>query len=403
MRRRDLPAWVLGAALFLAPDLAPAAAAAAAAAAKDGGICDAATALTPVGLDTASGRVLLAVPPLGAGSKARGDGWLVELAPGAESARAWRDPAAQLRGRFGGSVGPGPVLALRPCGDSCLQPVRWQAGAWTPLGESLPLPSVSTAGLTYDLTGAPWIVIHRAAEREAAGQVKAWAFRLEGREWVPKGHLTVAAVGDLQAMPAPQRKDGVLSGTGLFAASGAPETWVAGLPSLPPAKQGQLIALGGGFAGYLSADGAIYLSGDTGKTWRRSTWTPWGTGTTGIWRQGNDFWVDLPLGDRQGRLQLRLVRPPGAERREAGALAPRPRRQLGAAGDRRQRGHDPERPPAALPPAGAPAGHLAAAVGLRRHRRGLVPSGAHLRQRHPRQRAAGAAAGALSATPWPGP
>jgi len=305
MRSRGLAVLLLGLALLLGPALALSVPAASAAE-----ICDAGAALTPVGLDTADGRVLLAVPPLGN----RGDGWLVEVAPGAESARAWRDPAAQLRGRFGGSVGPGPVLALRPCGDSCLQPVRWQAGAWKPLGEPLPLPAVSTAGLTYDLTGAPWIVIHRAAEKD--GQVRAWAFRLEGREWMAKGTLTVSAVGDLQAVPAPQRKDGVLSGTGLFSASGPPETWVTGLPTLPPAKQGQLIALGGGFAGYLSADGAIYLSGDTGKTWRRSTWTPWGAGTTGIWRQGSDFWVDLPLGDRQGRMQLAWFdrRVPSAEK-----------------------------------------------------------------------------------------
>lgn len=292
--RRDA-ALLLAAGCLLAP---------AGLAAQPAAICDSGTALTPVGLDTEAGRVLLAVPPLGTGRKS-GDGWLVELtpaAPGDTAARAWRDPAAASQGRYGGSVGPGPVLALRPCGESCLQPVRWDAGAWEPLGEPLPLPAVSTAGLTYDLTGTPWIVVHRRAEQE--GQIKAWAFRLEGREWAPKGNLTVSAVGDLQAAPAPQRKDGVLSGTGLFSASGAPEVWVAGLPALPPAKQGQLLALGGGFAGYLSADGAIYLSGDTGKTWRRSTWTPWSTGTTGIWRQGSDFWVDLPLGDRQGELQL---------------------------------------------------------------------------------------------------
>jgi hypothetical protein len=283
-----------GAVLLLACVVASTAAARAAGPA----VCDVTTALTPVGVDSAAGTVLVAIAPLGESHR----GWLVELASDTGEATAWPDDGG---GRFGGSVGPGPVLALRPCGDTCLQPVRWHAGRWEPLGEPIRAPAVSTAGTTYDLTGTPWVVIHRSGERTGEiKEVKAWAFRLEGREWIAKGQLAVTAVGDLQAVPAPQRKDGVLSGTGLFSASGPPEIWVAGLPTLPPERQGQLIALGGGFAAYLSADGAIYLSNDTGKSWRRSTWTPWGAGTTGIWRQGSDFWVDLPLGDRQGPLQL---------------------------------------------------------------------------------------------------
>jgi hypothetical protein len=146
-------------------------------------------------------------------------------------------------------------------------------------------------------------VAHGAASQE--GQYQAWSFRFEGREWRSHGSLTVSAVGQPQALPAPQRKDGVVSGTGLFSASGPPATWVVGLPGVAPNRRGQLLALPGSAVAYISADGAAYLSADAGKTWRRSTWTPWGGGdTTGIWRQGNEYGIDLPLGDHRGALQL---------------------------------------------------------------------------------------------------
>ncbi|HXO19732.1 MAG TPA: hypothetical protein VOA87_07380 [Thermoanaerobaculia bacterium] len=258
-------------------------------------VCDASTALTPIGIDTSAGSVLLSLPPLAGGEH----GWVVELNAGGAEAAAYPDT---WRGRQGGSVGPGPVAAAMPCGETCLQPVRWNAGVWEPLGEPLAVPGVMTAGATYDLTGSPWLVIHGKAAGE--GLIKAWGYRLEGHQWKRKGSLDVTAVGDLPAVPAPQRKDGVISGTGLFAGSGPAETWVRGLPDLPAKRRGQLIALGGGGAAYLSADGVVYLSPDSGKSWRRSTWTPWGAGTTGIWRQGSDYWVDLPMGDRRGPLQL---------------------------------------------------------------------------------------------------
>jgi hypothetical protein len=97
----------------------------------------------------------------------------------------------------------------------------------------------------------------------------------------------------------------VISGTGMFSASGPPSTWVQGLPGVAPARRGQLLAVTSTDAAYLTADGVAYLSADTGKTWRRSTWTPWGGGdTTGMWRQGIDYGIDLPFGDRRGGLQL---------------------------------------------------------------------------------------------------
>jgi hypothetical protein len=276
---------------ILGPLLAPALPAFAA-----GAFCDGTTALTLIGMDTKSGRTLFSVPPIAEGSPA----WVVELDAQGREARAWRDTA---KGRFSGSVGPGPILAASPCGDRCIQPVRWTGGAWEPLGETLAVPVAATVTPTYDGTGAPWILLHGAGGE--GGQTRAWAFRLENREWRNRGSLTVTAVGQPQSLPAPQRKDGVLSGTGLFSVSGPPELWVTGVPKLPAERRGQLVALTGTSAAYVSGDGVVYLSDDSGKSWRRSTWTPWGAAdTVGIWRQGKDYWVDLPFGDHQGSLRL---------------------------------------------------------------------------------------------------
>src|SRR5690349_676286 len=170
-------------------------------------ICDGSTALTLIGMDTSSGQMLFSVPPIGD----KGTGWVVQLDGEGNEARAWRDDA---KGRFGGSVGPGPVLAAVPCGDRCLQPVRWNTGTWEPLGEALAAPVASTVTPTYDHSGAAWFLLHGATSTE--GQMTAWAFRLVNREWKNRGSMTVTAVGQPQALPAPQRKDGVLTGTGLF-------------------------------------------------------------------------------------------------------------------------------------------------------------------------------------------
>jgi hypothetical protein len=259
-------------------------------------ICDGTTALTLIGIDTTSGAMLFAVPPAAEGRPS----WIVELTGDGGTARAFRDDP---KGRFGGSVGPGPVLAASPCGDGCLQPVRWKGGVWEPVGETLAVPRASTITPTYDQTGAPWFLVHGSAGED--GQTRAWSFRLVGREWKERGAMVVTAVGQPPALPAPQRKDGVISGTGLFSASGRPEAWLAGVPAIPAARRGQAIALTGTSAAYVSGDGVVYLSDDSGKAWRRSTWTPWGSaGTTGMWRQGSDYWVDLPFGDHRGALRL---------------------------------------------------------------------------------------------------
>ena len=195
-------------------------------------ICDGTTALTLIGMDTSTGRTLFSVPSSDGKSF-----WIVELDGDGKSARAWPDDP---KGRFSGSVGPGPVLAARPCGASCLQPVRWQDGTWEPVGESLPAPTASTVAPTYDLSGSPWFLVFGSAATtaETVGQQKVWAFRLQGREWENRGGMTVAAVGQPAALPAPQRKDGVLAGTGLFSVSGLPQTWVSGLPGVPVEPQG---------------------------------------------------------------------------------------------------------------------------------------------------------------------
>jgi hypothetical protein len=259
-------------------------------------ICDASSALTLIGMDTRSGEMLFGVPGPEGGSRG---GWVVRLDGSGSDARAYPDRAGS---RYGGSIGPGPVVAVESCGTDCVQPLRWEDSAWRPLGESVTLPAGSTTAATYDESGAPWLMAHAATKQ--AGLLQAWAYRYEAHLWKSRGGLAVTAVGQPQVTPSPQHPDGVLSGTGLFTAGGPPSTWVEGLPGLPPDRRGQLVALTGSDAAYVSADGIAYLSADGGKSWRRSTWTPWGGDTTGMWRQGADYGIDLPASDHRGVLRL---------------------------------------------------------------------------------------------------
>ncbi|HEV7670833.1 MAG TPA: hypothetical protein VGS22_20115 [Thermoanaerobaculia bacterium] len=265
-------------------------------------ICDASAALTVIGVDTAAGQTLLSLRSKG------GDppGWVIELDATGDRARAFSDPA---NGRFGGSVGPGPVLAAVPCSGSCLQPVRWSDGAFRPLGEPLTAPEGATTAATYDAAGTPWFVLLAGLASDAplknavTGDLRAWGWRFDG-EWRDRGSQTVSAVGDLPASPAPGPTDGIVVGTGRYRAGSRPELWAVGLPTLPPERRGQLLALSEHDAAYLSADGAVYGSTDAGASWKRSTWTPWSQGAAGPWHAGTDYWVDLPLGERRGALQL---------------------------------------------------------------------------------------------------
>ncbi|HXU33712.1 MAG TPA: hypothetical protein VN851_24340 [Thermoanaerobaculia bacterium] len=268
-------------------------------------ICDASAALTVIGVDTASGQTLLALSPAET-AKGNPAGWVIELDANADRARAFADPAT---GRFGGSVGPGPVIAAQPCSGSCLQPVRWSEGMFRPLGEPLSAPAGATSAATYDAGGAPWFVLLANLPGDgkktgvAGGDLQAWGWRFDG-EWSERGHQVVSAVGDLPAAPAPGQTDGIVVGTGRFRAGAPPALWAAGLPALPAERRGQLLALSERDAAYLSSDGAVYGSTDAGASWKRSTWTPWGPSTAGPWHPGTDYWVDLPLGERRGALQL---------------------------------------------------------------------------------------------------
>ena len=84
-------------------------------------VCGSNTPLTLIGIDTTSGTMLISAPPLGPAGP-----WVIELSGDGSRARLHEDRA---RGRFGGSVGPGPVIAASPCGKSCVQPVRWAGGS----------------------------------------------------------------------------------------------------------------------------------------------------------------------------------------------------------------------------------------------------------------------------------
>jgi hypothetical protein len=258
-----------------------------------GGPCAAGAPLTLVGFDSATGRALFA---LGGGELER---WLIELEPGAERASA--HPLAPDAALGGGSFGPGPIFTAQPCGRNCLQPVVWDSGSWRPLGEALLVPATVNVHGTYDRGGAPWLVLHQTAG--ARGMV-ARAFRLEGREWILKGRQAATDAGHPGALAVPDLPDAVVSGTALFQAEGAPGYWLEGLPDLPPERRGEITPLGGSAAAYVAADGLVYLTADRGASWRRSAWTPWGTGLSPVWRPGEDFRVEPPVGGRRSPFLL---------------------------------------------------------------------------------------------------
>ena len=275
-----------------APEAAPAPAAG-----RGAFVCDRESTLTVFALDTASGLALLTAPPARAGEPA----WWIELPVAGE--RATVRPAGDER-PFAGSIGPGAPFAVRRCGDGCLQPVRWEAGGWRPLGGTLGGDG-GTVHATYDRSGTPWLVLHRAAGEA----VEARAFRLgtEGR-WLHRGARTALGAGSVAAVPDPSSSKGVLSGSVRFTAAEPPASWISGLPALPPERRGELLP--GGVAGgavaavYLDAGGRFYLSEDGGASWRRSDWAPWGQTRAQLWQPGRDYTVDLPLGDRRPPLAV---------------------------------------------------------------------------------------------------
>lgn len=246
-----------------------------------------------VGLDTASGEVLLSLPG------AEGESYLVAWRQGAERARSFRE--AEEAGRFGGSIGPGPAFAFTRCGSGCLQPLRHEDGRWRPLGEPILAPHAATVHGTHDLDGTPWVVIHGSptADGDRAGFVSAWAFRLDGREWRPAGRMQISAVAVPGALPAPWLPDAVVSGTGLFSAGGEPRPWLTGLPAGRGGSGSQVLPFGPPgrtAAAFLSPEGSVYRSGDTGGSWHLASWRPWETGTAEPWQRGDDYSVDIATG-----------------------------------------------------------------------------------------------------------
>ena len=268
--------------------------AATAAGAESGPECGLAAGIQLVGLDTRSGEALFSLAAREGGS------YLVAWRQGAGAARLVREPEAA--GRFGGSIGPGPVFAFARCGEGCLQPVHLPEGrgegrrdaAWAPLGEPILAPRAATVHGTYDLAGRPWVVIHGSAERP--GFVTAWAVRLEGRDWRPAGRLEVTAVGVPGAVPAPWFPSAVTSGTGLFPAEAEPRTWVSGLPAGRAGSGAQVLPFDRRAAVFLSPESSVYRSADAGQTWHLSGWSPWTTGTAEPWRRGTDYTLDVPAG-----------------------------------------------------------------------------------------------------------
>lgn len=247
-----------------------------------------------VGFDTSTGEALFSLSGSG------GSSWLVAWKQGAGSARLYREPSDA--GRFGGSVGPGPVFVFKRCGSGCLQPMRFEAGAWKPLGEPIVAPSTSTVHATYDLAGRPWAVIQSSAERP--GFTHAWAFHLDGREWRAAGELDVTAVAVPGAAPAPWYDRAIVTGTGLFAADAAPRSWVSGLPSGRSGPGAQVVAFDRRAGAFVSPEGTVYRTADGGKTWSLSSWTPWGTGSAEPWRRGTDYSLDIPTGIPSGVLPV---------------------------------------------------------------------------------------------------
>ena len=253
--------------------------------------CDSRTALTLIGLDTRSERALFAVAARG------GEPWLLEADLRAGAASAWVEQGAP--GRFGGSTGPGPVLAARRCGDRCLQPVAFREGAWRPLGEPLLASATASAQGTWDRQGGAWVVLQSLADSDTAAgrRITATAYRLEDGDWRSKGALAVRGAGSAVVQPAPAGEEGIVCGDGQFLASGRPRHWIEALP--PGVTAGELLWLGGREAMHLGEDGMLRSTRDGGARWDELRWQPWSRGEGDLaWKPGRDFWVELPEGER---------------------------------------------------------------------------------------------------------
>ena len=256
-------------------------------------ICDAYTALTLIGVDTAESVALFAMPS----KQEEIPAWIVELR--AMDGVARLHPDWRVRRRFGGSIAPGPVLVFGRCGSDCLQVMSWRDGGWHEVGEPLAAASSATAYPTRDGDGVPWVVLHRPTDE--SGVVLAEAYRLTGAQWSAQGRLPVAAVGSPAAAPAAGAA--VLSGSGRFLAGLKPSSWVVGLPGLSAQERGQLVALPADEVAYLARDGRLYLSPDGGAGWTANQWLPWGGNASAT--SAEPTWsIDLPVTDREAPLSV---------------------------------------------------------------------------------------------------
>lgn len=255
-------------------------------------VCDETTELDLVGVDTTAHSALLALPSRQDGVPA----WLLEIGP--DGATLYPDP--HPAGRFGGSTGPGAVLAFERCGGACVQAVAWSAGRWQPAGPPLDTGGGTTLHAARDGSGRAWIAQHFPGASEHTRRVV--AVRLEEGRWREAGSLEVSGAGSPAVAPDPAHAQSLISGSGRFTPGRPPETWVR-TPPLPPGEVGSLVPLGGERAAYLTADSRLLLTRNGGRQWFEQRWTPW-SATAGVtrWDRGRDYWLDLPTGAVAGGL-----------------------------------------------------------------------------------------------------
>ena len=256
-------------------------------------VCAEPTPLTVLAMDTASGLSLLALTASEAGGS-----FLVEVGSSNDHARAFGGFTPGER--FSGSIGPGPILALRRCGEGCVQAEAWSDGTWSPRGETLKVPATANLHLTYDRAGKPWLAVHALTQERGLTDVA--AYRLEGGSWKVRGRVIVHASGTPAVYPAPWREDAIVSGSALFSATESPSYWLQGMPPTPEPNRGNLIALGAELTALLAEDGTLFHSRDRGATWYPQRWRPWGEERTPLWTYGTDYALDLPLGTLAGPL-----------------------------------------------------------------------------------------------------